>query len=87
MTHPYWVYAEAMAKTIQIRNVPEKVHRALRARAAEAGESLSDYLLREIQRVATRPAIADVLLRAERIQSRLSTRDVVDAVREGRDRE
>ncbi len=37
-------------KMIQIRNVPESLHRKLEARAAEAGMSLSDYLLREMRK-------------------------------------
>ncbi|MGH3557998.1 MAG: FitA-like ribbon-helix-helix domain-containing protein, partial [Mycobacterium sp.] len=38
-------------KVIQIRNVPDEVHRTLRTRAAAAGVSLSDYLLDELVRV------------------------------------
>ena len=76
-----------MAKVIQIRHVPEDVHRTLRSRAAAAGLSLSDYLLAEIVRVAERPSIAEVLLRAGGRQGGVSTQDVVDAVRSGRDRE
>ncbi|MHB1486847.1 MAG: FitA-like ribbon-helix-helix domain-containing protein [Acidimicrobiales bacterium] len=53
-----------MSKTIQIRDVPDEVHRTLRTRAAAAGESLSRYLLREAIRVAGRPPVADVLIRA-----------------------
>jgi plasmid stability protein len=50
-----------MPKTIQIRNVPDEVHRALKARAAQAGMSLSAFLRREITKVAllreiTKPA-------------------------------
>ncbi len=37
---------------IQIRNVPDALHRKLKVRAAEAGMSLSDYLLAEVERVA-----------------------------------
>ena len=40
---------------IQIRNVPDPLHRKLKSRAALAGMSLSDYLLREIRAVAERP--------------------------------
>ena len=53
-----------MSKSIQIRNVPEAVHAALRARAGEAGVSLSEYMLREATRVAKRPSNAEVLTRA-----------------------
>jgi hypothetical protein len=48
-------------KTIQIREVPDEVHAELRARAAAVGLSLSDYLLREASRIASRPPLADVL--------------------------
>jgi plasmid stability protein len=44
-----------MAKTIQIRNVPEAIHRRLRQRAADAGMSLSEHLLAELTRIATLP--------------------------------
>jgi plasmid stability protein len=50
-----------MGKTIQIRNVPEALHRKLKARAAEAGMSLSDYLLREVRKSAERPTAEDLL--------------------------
>ncbi len=76
----------SVARSIQIRNVPERVHRTLRARAAEAGLSLSDYLLREIVRVADRPPAAEVLARATSRHGGTGTEEVVDAVRSGRDR-
>jgi plasmid stability protein len=44
-----------MARMIQIRNVPEDLHRRLKARAAMAGTSLSDYLLGEVRQAAERP--------------------------------
>ena len=43
------------AKMVQIRHVPAPVHRKLKSRAALAGVSLSDYLLRELTRLADRP--------------------------------
>ena len=52
---------------IQIRNVPDELHRRLKARAALEGMSLSDYLLREVRRVAERPSLAELRARlAER---------------------
>ena len=75
-----------MVKVIQIRNVPDEVHRTLRTRAAAAGMSLSDYLLDELDRVARRPAVADVLARANRRSGGVSADAIVDAVRSGRDR-
>ncbi len=70
---------------IQLRNVPEALHRTLKARAALAGMSLSDYLVTEIRRVAERPTIAELrdrLERRTRVNSRVSA---ADAVREERD--
>jgi len=71
---------------IQIRNVPDTLHRRLKARAALAGKSLSDYLLGEIRAVAERPTL-------EEMRARLETRSAVDvgysmakAVRAERDR-
>jgi len=52
---------------IQIRNVPDDLHRLLKSRAALAGQSLSDYLLEELKRVAQRPTLGEL---AERIKSR-----------------
>ena len=44
-----------MAVMVQIRNVPEDLHRKLKARAALAGMSISEYLLREIEKSLARP--------------------------------
>jgi plasmid stability protein len=75
-----------MNKNVQIRDVPEDVHRELKSRAAAAGQSLSEYLLAEITRVAERPPIADVLRRADSRREGVSVREIVAAVRSGRDR-
>lgn len=45
---------------IQLRNVPDALHRSLKARAALAGMSLSDYLLAEIKEIADRPSLAEL---------------------------
>ena len=71
---------------IQIRNVPEELHRRLKARAAMAGLSLSDYLLNEIRILASRPSREELL---DRLAERTAVRAKVspaDAVREERDR-
>jgi len=52
-----------MGTMIQIRNVPQTLHRRLKARAALAGMSLSDYLLSEIRQVAERPTIDELRMR------------------------
>ncbi|HEX3451691.1 MAG TPA: hypothetical protein VHS26_00200 [Solirubrobacteraceae bacterium] len=74
-------------KTIQVRNVPDAVHRTLRTRAAAAGISLSDFALGELERVAERPPVADVLQRAQARAGGASRDAIVAAVREGRDRD
>ncbi|RME28037.1 MAG: hypothetical protein D6806_03550 [Deltaproteobacteria bacterium] len=52
-----------MPKMIQIRNVPDEVHRRLKARAALEGLSLSEFLLREIRKVSERPSRSELLER------------------------
>jgi plasmid stability protein len=49
-----------MSKMIQLRNVPDALHRTLKARAATAGMSLSDYLLAEIKEIAERPTLREL---------------------------
>jgi plasmid stability protein len=74
-----------MPSNIQIRAVPDDVHRALEARAAAAGKSLSDYLLDELTALARRPTFSELL---ERIQKREPVDVAVDsatAVREERE--
>jgi antitoxin FitA len=54
-------------KMIQIRNVPDELHRTLKARAATEGVSLSDYLRAQIQEAAFRPT-------AEELKARIAAR-------------
>ncbi len=77
---------EPMGKMVQLRNVPDELHRLLKSRAALAGLSLSDYLIRELRKSAERPS-------AEELRRRLESRRPVEtsvsparAVREERDR-
>jgi antitoxin FitA len=56
-----------MPKMIQIRNVPDDLHRRLKARAALEGYSLSDYLLREARQAAERPTLSEL---RERLRAR-----------------
>ncbi len=58
---------ENMSKMIQIRNVPDELHRTLKARAASEGMSLSDYLLSEVEKVAEKPTMKEWL---EKVSSR-----------------
>lgn len=56
-------HASHMSRMVQIRNVPESLHRKLKARAANSGHTLSDYLLAELERLAARPTREEMLLR------------------------
>lgn len=55
-----------MSKMIQIRNVPDDLHRKLKVRAAENGMTLSDYLRGEIEQLADRPTLAELMERLAR---------------------
>lgn len=76
-----------MGVMIQIRNVPEPLHRKLKARAAEAGMSLSDYLLGEISRSAEVPTWAEMRKRlAARSKVELPKgTDIAEIIREERE--
>jgi antitoxin FitA len=76
-----------MSKTLQIRDVPDDVHRELRARAAAAGVSLSRYALGELVRAAERPPVSEVLARAASRHGGVEQEAIVRAVRAGRERE
>lgn len=74
-----------MAKSVQIRDVPDDVHRTLRARAAGAGMSMSEYLRGELIELTASPTIDEVF---ERVQSRhggASRKAIVRVIREARD--
>jgi antitoxin FitA len=56
-------HANHMSRMVQIRNVPEALHRKLKVRAADLGQTLSDYLLAELERLAARPTREEMLAR------------------------
>ena len=56
-------HAYRMSKMVQIRNVPDTLHRKLKVRAADSGQTLSDYLLAELERLAARPTRVEMLTR------------------------
>jgi antitoxin FitA len=76
-----------MSKIIQLRNVPDRLHRILRARAAKAGISLSGYLLAEIREVAERPTLAEFRERLHKRKPVLAPLDTARLVREQRGQE
>ena len=76
-----------MSRMVQLRNVPDALHRTLKARAAMAGMSLSDYLLSEIRHVAERPTLVELrerLHRRERVTLPRSAARAVRAERQAR---
>ncbi|WP_158808368.1 hypothetical protein [Beijerinckia sp. L45] len=75
-----------MPSMIQIRNVPDEIHRTLKARASLAGMSLSDYLLREIRQAAVRPSLDEMLERLRQLPPVELSETPAEAVRAERDR-
>ena len=72
---------------VQVRNVPDDLHAALRARARSAGMSLSEFLLRELRVVAGQPTLEEVLDdAATHATGDFTTADVLTAVHDGRSR-
>ncbi len=69
-----------MHKMIQIRNVPEPLHRKLKARAAMAGMSLSAYLLEQITVQASVPTPQELTARIERLKPVTPRESVVEAL-------
>jgi len=74
-----------MSKMIQLRNVPDTLHRKLKARAALAGMSLSDYLLSEIKEIADKPTLAEFRERLGRREPMEIGVDVARMIREERE--
>jgi len=74
-----------MSKMIQVRNVPDDVHRTLKARAAAAGMSLSDYVKQDLEAAAARPTLEEIDARVtERGPSAVRAKTVVSALRDVR---
>jgi plasmid stability protein len=71
---------------IQVRNVPDGVHRTLKMRAAAAGMSLSDYIKRDLVAAAAGPSIEEIDARVRaRGPSRVRAQTVVSVLREVRE--
>jgi len=71
-----------MSKMIQVRNVPDALHRGLKARAARAGMSLSDYLVAEMKEIAERPMLAELRDRLHKRKPVSAQLDTARLVRE-----
>lgn len=73
--------------TMQIKNIPPDVHRVYQRRAAEAGQSLQEYMLALLTEQARRPTQAELFARiAERSGGSVTLEDAVEGIREDRER-
>lgn len=72
-------------KMVQIRNVPDDVHRRLKARAAMEGKSISELVLSEITRALERPTRRELIERVQARERAVVSQSPADAVRAERD--
>jgi hypothetical protein len=73
-----------MSKMIQLRHVPDGLHRQLKARAALAGLPLSDYLIREVRKIAEQPTPEEMkerLRQREPYRGKIAPTDVLRSER------
>ncbi|HXG57889.1 MAG TPA: hypothetical protein VNL91_02610 [Thermoanaerobaculia bacterium] len=75
-----------MGRMVQIRNMPEAMHRKLKARAAAEGLSLSDYLLRELRKSAEAPTLEELVERLREREAFRPRTSPARAVRQERER-
>jgi len=79
-----------MPVMIQLRHVPDDLHRKLKARAAMEGMSLSDYIIREIRQLEEKPTMRETMERLARrkpVHLKTSPVDILRASRDGHDRD
>jgi antitoxin FitA len=80
-------YHSYMSRMIQLRHVPDALHRQLKARAALAGLPLSDYLIREVRKIAEQPTPEEMrarLSQREPYRGRISPTEALRAERDSR---
>ena len=75
-----------MAKMIQVRNVPDRLHRELTRRARERGETLTRYVQSILEREVARPPAEEVFERVRRRTTVHLDRPVAEILREERSR-
>jgi len=75
-----------MSTMVQIRNVPDELHRELKARAAHAGMTLSDYLLEQLRDLALRPTMREWALQARGLPPVAVSQRPAEVLRQERDR-
>jgi plasmid stability protein len=74
-----------MSKMIQVRDVPDDVHRTLKARAVIEGMSLSDFLKKELKNMAERPTMREWLESTRHVKPIKSSKSAAQIIREMRD--
>lgn len=84
---PREVGTREMPRLIQLRRVPDALHRQLKERAEAEGLSLSDFLVREAQKIVERPTVAEMrarLARRSKLDPRPSPAEIIRSQREQR---
>jgi plasmid stability protein len=78
-----------MAKMLQVRNVPDDLHRELKERAAREGTTMSELVLRELPKIARRPSPEELMERIRQLPPVPGppAADVIRGGREERERE
>jgi antitoxin FitA len=71
-------------RAVQIRSVPDRVHRRLKSRAQESGMSLSEFLLKELERIAARPSPQEMLARLKSREPVVLSQPIADMIAEER---
>lgn len=82
---PTCKHADYMSRMIQIRHVPDALHRQLKIRAAEADMTLSDYLKAELEQLAAQPTLAQIAARLRDLAPVELEEPVVDVLQHARD--
>jgi len=75
-----------MSTLIQVRNVPEDLHRRVKARAALQGMSMSEYVLRELERAMECPTLEELRARIKALPPVELSTSAAELIREERDR-
>jgi plasmid stability protein len=76
-----------MSKMVQIRDIPDDVHKTLKSRAAREGMSLPDFIKRELKRLAERPSMLEWLERTQQVKpisSRIGSAQLIRELRDSR---
>lgn len=81
---PFWRYSGSMP-SIQIKNVPEEVHRALQRKAKASGQSLQEFLQAELRHISELDLMSDVLERARGRKTDVTLEQIVQMIRQDRE--